>query len=669
MRPAQAHQYVPKYPLHGIAMFGTKAILAYSFSMKLFLAICCSLAFSAALPQGYSSIDSMLKLLPSKQGRARVDALSQLSKNMRTKNADSAKRFANEALQLSKKEKYTYGELDAVNKLAAVHGMNGRFDSAIILAGSVLANPNAKDEALRAESYGFMAAANWHFGKPDEAIMDYMRSADLWQKQQNMGEYGGALVGIGYVYQSQNKLDQAERYIKLGLAAIKTSSNVNSLANAYHALANTYGMNNKLKDALHADSLGLEVAQRNNIESSMSMFYDNMANCYMYNGEFDKAYAYFRKCIPLDRKFNNQKLLGDTYLNLGNLFMMQHKLDAAIMFLDSSIMLADASGYRLAKQNSLQLLSDAYKAKGNDKKALEYLNKMIVVKDSLVNEAREKKIVELQSLYETDKREKELLLQKEQLSKQRYIMMGITILFVMVVVLMYMLYRRRQLKQDAKLQAEIMKQQDIATQSVLEAEEKERKRIAGDLHDGVGQMMSAVKMNLSSLASKIQLTNENDVALMDKTISLVDESCKEVRSVSHNMMPNALLKAGLSSAVKEFIDKIDHSKLQVNLYTEGLQERLGNNTETVLYRVIQEIVNNVIKHAEANELDISLIRDEDGISCTVEDNGKGFDISTKENVDGIGLKNIQTRITYLKGTVEWDSFPDKGTLVAIHVPL
>jgi signal transduction histidine kinase len=445
-------------------------------------------------------------------------------------------------------------------------------------------------------------------------------------------------------------------------------NNAVALSTVYHALANSYGMNNKLKEALHVDSLGLEVVMKNNIESNLSMFYDNMANCYLYSGEYEKATALFKKCIPLDTKFNNKRLLSDTYLNLGNVFMMQNKPNEAIPFLDSSIILADAVGYKVGKQNSLQLLSDAYKAKGNDKKALEYLNKMIVVKDSLVNETREKKIVELQALYETDKKEKELLFQKEQLSKQRYVMLGIAVAAIMSLLSMYLLYRRKQLKQEAKLQQEIIKQQDIATKSVLEAEENERKRIAGDLHDGVGQMMSAVKMNLSSLAAKINLSNSSDVQLLDKTILLVDESCKEVRSVSHNMMPNALLKSGLSFAVKEFIEKIDHDKLQVNLYTEGLQERLSNNVETVLYRVIQETVNNVIKHAAANQLDISLIKDADGISCTIEDNGKGFDAS-KESYDGIGLKNIQTRINYLKGTVEWDSSANKGTLVAIHVPL
>jgi signal transduction histidine kinase len=135
------------------------------------------------------------------------------------------------------------------------------------------------------------------------------------------------------------------------------------------------------------------------------------------------------------------------------------------------------------------------------------------------------------------------------------------------------------------------------------------------------------------------------------------------------MMPNALLKSGLASAVKEFLDKLDNRVLKVNLYTEGLNERLDSNVETVLYRVIQECVNNVIKHSGASSLDISLIKDKDGIAATIEDNGRGFDTKDRQNFEGIGLKNIASRIGYLKGTVDFDSTPGQGTLVAIHVPI
>jgi signal transduction histidine kinase len=214
-----------------------------------------------------------------------------------------------------------------------------------------------------------------------------------------------------------------------------------------------------------------------------------------------------------------------------------------------------------------------------------------------------------------------------------------------------------------------MKQQELSIRAVIEAEEKERQRIARDLHDGVGQMMSVAKMNLSAFESNIQFANKEQQVSFEKIIDLVDESCKEVRSVSHNMMPNALLKNSLATAIRDFIDKIEKKALHIRLYTKGLDERLDSNLEIVLYRVIQECVNNVTKHADATSLDIAVIKDNDGISATIEDNGKGFDISDKDKFEGIGLKNILTRVEYLKGNVDFDSTPGRGTLVALNVPL
>nr|MBP9739259.1 sensor histidine kinase [Chitinophagaceae bacterium] len=235
--------------------------------------------------------------------------------------------------------------------------------------------------------------------------------------------------------------------------------------------------------------------------------------------------------------------------------------------------------------------------------------------------------------------------------------------------LVFLYFSRKKNALKNEMATAILKEKNNAAMAILAAEEKERKRIASDLHDGIGQMMSAVKMNLSSLAYKLTSLTPQEAALLEKTMALTDESCKEVRTVSHNMMPNALLKSGLSSAIKTFVDKIDHKKLKVNLHSEGLDNRLPDTVEIVLYRVIQETVNNVIKHAKANQLDIAIIKDVDGLSCTIEDNGIGFNFNDKNLTEGIGLKNIQARITYLQGTVEWDAVPNKGTLVSIHIPM
>ena len=130
-------------------------------------------------------------------------------------------------------------------------------------------------------------------------------------------------------------------------------------------------------------------------------------------------------------------------------------------------------------------------------------------------------------------------------------------------------------------------------------------------------------------------------------------------------MPNALLKQGLAKAVRNFISQVKNPTLSINLYTEGLEENLPQNTSAMLYRIIQECVNNVIKHSEATSLDISLLRNETELTATIEDNGKGFDSSQVNYKEGIGLQNIRDRITFLKGELEIDSKPGKGTLFTI----
>ena len=289
--------------------------------------------------------------------------------------------------------------------------------------------------------------------------------------------------------------------------------------------------------------------------------------------------------------------------------------------------------------------------------------------EKYLNAENGKQINELQAKYETEKKEQTISLQEIRLSKQRLLLIGGTILFSLLLLSVYLFYRRYKLKKEKELQEKLIHQREEATINILTAEEKERKRIAADLHDGVGQLMTAAWLNLQVLEKQAANANEEQQQLLNKTTLLVGESCKEVRQVSHNMMPNALLKKGLINAVKEFTQQIDTSVLSINLQSEGLDMELDSITETILYRVIQECLNNTIKHAAASELDISIYHAAGVIDVLIEDNGSGFDTTTIDNNEnGLGLQNIRSRILFLKGTVDWDSSPGNGTVVAIHLP-
>ena len=364
--------------------------------------------------------------------------------------------------------------------------------------------------------------------------------------------------------------------------------------------------------------------------------------------------------------FSEAQTSADSVLIKANNLLQIKETNQAILLLDATIKTIPNN---LNKQSALQLLSKAYSKKGDDAKALSTLNEMMVLKDSLIKIETTQTLDALRAGYEADKQEKELALQKAKINQQQVIILAISICSLLSLGLVFLYFSRKKNALKNEMATAILKEKNNAAMAILAAEEKERKRIASDLHDGIGQMMSAVKMNLSSLAYKLTSLTPQEAALLEKTMALTDESCKEVRTVSHNMMPNALLKSGLSSAIKTFVDKIDHKKLKVNLHSEGLDNRLPDTVEIVLYRVIQETVNNVIKHAKANQLDIAIIKDVDGLSCTIEDNGIGFNFNDKNLTEGIGLKNIQARITYLQGTVEWDAIPNKATLVSIQIPM
>ncbi len=470
---------------------------------------------------------------------------------------------------------------------------------------------------------------------------------------------------IGALYIRQGKYEQAIAPLQQALSIARESKSYSGVALIEQNIGYAYTLMGKYPPALEWLTKAEETAKLGTDQYTFGEIYLHRALLDSALGNFQSAYFYKSKYQQISDKLLNEKVARQVN-------ELQTKYDTEKKAHQIEL---------LSKDNSIKALLIDQQQLSLTKNALELSEANLTITKNELDLNKQKEIIleqqldsaqKAQQILELDKqnRIKALELEKQELkiARKNTILFVVVALAVMGALLAYSIYRRNQLKQAAAMQEALRKKEDLATKAVLEAEENERKRIASDLHDGVGQMMSAAKMNLSAMESELSFSDPSQKAAFDKVLALIDESCKEVRTVSHNMMPNALLKNGLAAAIREFINQIDARVLKVNLYTEGLQEHLEKNTEAVLYRVIQECVNNVIKHAGANQLDISIIRDADGIAATIEDNGKGFDLNDASKRNGIGLKNIQTRISYLKGSVEWDAAPGRGTLIAIHVP-
>jgi len=295
--------------------------------------------------------------------------------------------------------------------------------------------------------------------------------------------------------------------------------------------------------------------------------------------------------------------------------------------------------------------------------------------DVLTQSEKEKELseyeVELEKKYETDKKDDQLKLQHLEIEKRRGLNHAISVITIFILIIFLLVYRnfkqKQKLHEQRIIQLEAEKQLS-ATEAVLKGEEQERTRLAKDLHDGLGGMLSGIKFSLNTMKENLIMTPEN-VQAFERSIDMLDSSIHEMRRVAHNLMPETLLKFGLDTALKDFCSYINGSGvLKINYQSFGLENmKLEESVSVSVYRIIQELVSNIVKHANAGSAIVQLTFSGNMLSIEVEDDGKGFDFSKIEFKNGIGWRNIRSRLEYLNGKFEVKSLPGKGTSVRIEI--
>jgi signal transduction histidine kinase len=226
---------------------------------------------------------------------------------------------------------------------------------------------------------------------------------------------------------------------------------------------------------------------------------------------------------------------------------------------------------------------------------------------------------------------------------------------------------REQMAEKERMAIEIQHQKDLHLHEIVQTQNNERKRIAGDLHDSLGSMLSSVKLRLNTLQEDFVKSNPDKATRFDDTVKLLDNAVQELRRIAHNMLPVSLSRFGLKASLQTFVEQINVAeRLDVELQIFGLEHRLREDLETTIYRICQELVQNVIKHAGATTLRIQIIDHEDTINLIVEDNGKGLVVD--EVNPGLGFTTIESKVKLFKGTFSIESQVGKGTMVLVDIP-
>ena len=318
--------------------------------------------------------------------------------------------------------------------------------------------------------------------------------------------------------------------------------------------------------------------------------------------------------------------------------------------------------------NTLSLyenLAKAYAHLGNAAKADEYIDKMQELQASWSNKHYQSAIREMETKYETEKKETKIAALEDEKRLMIWLSVATGAVLLLALAAFFFLWRWTvQKKRLAESQIKQLEQEKqlIATQAVLDGEVQERIRLARDLHDSLGSILAAAKYNLVDM-KQISTLGEKDVKCYNKAVSLLDDSMDEMRRVAHHLMPEPLSRTGLKQSVADFCNTIPVVKFSYY----GDETRFDPKLEVMIYRILHELVSNAMKHAGAKHILVQLVRDEDGIALTVQDDGCGFDLSAESK--GMGLRNIRARVESFKGNLDIDSQLGKGTEIHIEFKL
>ncbi|HRP33696.1 MAG TPA: histidine kinase [Agriterribacter sp.] len=618
--------------------------------------------------------DSLLRLLPV----ARQDThLVQLYINIGQQyeigsDYEVAKDYYRRAGDLSEKLRYKKGIIQFAANYTYILNIQEKVDSSLVLNKYVLGIAlEMNDPVTIAKCYTNVGSSFQAADIYDSAII-YYENAKVYLDKSGDAATTAKLNDIMQIpYRLLNQYDKAIEMGELALQYFRKSNDVVSLGIALSNLGTNYVSSGKIAKGKALFMESLEIAKAipyPELEQSLLL---NIGNVYLQTQIVDSLKKYFTDALILAKELDLPESIAIAYRGLAIEAMYSKDFVKAQQYADSALSVAVQHKLRKERVASLEALSSIFFAMHDIRKAEKILQESARLQDSLTGEELRRQVLITEKRFETQKKESQIKLQQttiRQKSILNYIFAGGVLALALIIGLGYRTYSQKQRLQRHRITELETEKQLAATEAVLKGEEKERTRLAKDLHDGLGGMLSGIKYSFQTMKGNLILTPENQEAF-ERSMDMLDSSIKEMRRVAHNMMPEALVKFGLDTALRDFCADINQSgAIQVVYQASGMEQaELDHTTAITVFRVVQELVNNIIRHAGATTAIVQISKTNHEVVLTVEDNGKGFDTAVLKQSKGIGWDNIQSRIDFLKGKLDVQSTQGKGTSVLIEL--
>jgi signal transduction histidine kinase len=578
---------------------------------------------------------------------------------------DSSLHYAHKGIPLARKFKDFESLTFFYHNSGSAHCFKSNYDSAFVyfnLAKELAVDKGKKtDETNALSSIAFAYAKQ---GKYNLAMDYYLKALRIAEQEKCVEESVKVLCNLSEINRRLGNTETALKYIKqaekeCNIIKSKRDYRMSHIWNEYAFnylndnnldMALTYAMKS---DSISSDDHFVHICYANGI----------LATIYLKKSNFDLALHYAQIAYERAEMLKDKNLYAYSGIVLSNIYMAQKLYPeaefAALRIWKSDSTYIDES--RVAAKNIA--LANIYM--GNTEKAAYYLEKYSELNNQYSEKSFQTIVSDLAIKYETEKKELRIAaLEKEKKLSYWLGVLGFTI-FLLVITLLFV--RQRIINQKRKLSEQKVKQleqerQLVATQAVLDGETAERSRLARDLHDGLGGMLSVVKLNLKDM-KQFAIIEGGDLEHFGNALNMLDQSINELRRVAHHIMPDSLMRYGLKVALEDFCHAIPGTQFQYL----GENPRLDNRLEVLIYRCAHELINNAVKHAKATSINVQLLIDKNIVSLTVQDNGVGFDPQTTGS--GIGLENIKTRLAVHNGKINIHSSQNEGTEISIEIEL
>lgn len=552
-------------------------------------------------------------------------------------------------------------------------GENGRADSFFRQGLQVFEKLN--DLPGMARSYNGIASCAQHSGDYGAAVRYFLLAAETLQgipqqTEKHLRNLATIWFNVAVVFKKTENYSEARQYLESATRQFQSLNDTTSVADCYNNLGSLFGaMGDSVQEELYLRKAYNEIIHNAHAGNSIrSVVHVNMGVLAVRQGNWQSALQFYEKALTYARASSRYETVKVLY-ELALLYIRLNR------WTDADTAQREILDYG-EKNHSLSVLQDAWDLRSrieagqkNYAAALNAHQLYAAYRDSVMSGEQRKTVVELERQYQTAQKDKEILAKSTEIRKvYAWVAASVGAFLVtgLLVVLLWNRLRHRRILYAQEIKTLRQEEQLKQMQALITGEENERTRIARDLHDNIGGLLSAAKMHFQLLINKQPEPAENED--FQKTLTLLDHAAAEVRHTAHNLMPETLIRLGLQAALVQFCEKMAAAaNLQIDVQVYGLEKKLSDSQNLLIYRMVQELVNNVLKHANATDALVQINRHDQWLSVTVEDNGKGF--LPEELSGGMGLTSMEMRVQALSGKMEIQSVSGRGTSVFIQLPL